>query len=69
MMAAQMPWLPIGTAPKDGTEILLCRSADDGHSETFVQVASWRYGGWTVFYDALPLHFEPTHWMPLPRVP
>lgn len=79
-------WLPIDSAPKDGTRILLCQAIDaDGHAivwgdddqesgQCFVQVAAW-WGdedGWVV-YCSLPseprLHFEPTHWMPLPNPP
>lgn len=77
-------WQPIETAPRDGTEILLCRSVDaDGkriegeHWGLFVQVASWwsgegEDGEWVVYcsLSAEPrLHFEPTHWMPLPELP
>jgi hypothetical protein len=73
-------WQPIETAPKDGTEILLCRAVDaDGHSITgksfgvFCQVAAW-WGTerWVVYCSLIhdpSLHFEPTHWMPLPKAP
>lgn len=78
-------WKPIDTAPKDGTAVMLCWARDsDGkpidwreEPETtgvFVQVASWwpEADGWIV-YCSLPqeprLHFEPTHWMPLPPPP
>lgn len=73
-------WQPIETAPKDGTEILLCRATDaDGDPITdeawgiFVQVAAW-WGSeeWIVYCSMIcepRLHFEPTHWMPLPQNP
>lgn len=71
-------WLPIDTAPKDGTSILICRAYDaDGRIMTgdsfglFVHRAAW-WGngvGWTV-YNSMTLDptafFEPTHWMPIP---
>lgn len=73
-------WQPIETAPKDGTEILLCQATNaDGKPITgtswgiFVQVAAWWEGdGWTVYCSLVQepsLHFEPTHWMPLPTNP
>jgi hypothetical protein len=76
-----MNWQPIETAPKDGTEILLCRAFDaDGSAITgkawgvFVQVAAWWKGedGWIVYCSLVSdpaLHFTPTHWMPLPPNP
>ncbi len=78
-------WQPIETAPKDGTEILLCRALSaDGKPITgsawgvFVQVAAWWAeegdddGEWVV-YCSIPreplLHFEPSHWRSLPPNP
>ena len=76
-----MDWMPIETAPKDGTEILLCRAYDaDGRPivgntfRLFVQRASWWEGEeqWVVYCD-LPqepvLFFKPTHWMRVPPPP
>lgn len=59
-----MTWQPIGTAPKDGTRVLLCSAADSDQRPT-IEVAEWDAkdsvwacgGGW----------FEPdevSHWMP-----
>jgi len=74
-------WQPIETAPKDGTQILLCDALDadgnpitDGSWGLFVQVAAWWAGedAWIVYCDMVrdpPLHFEPTHWAPLPKNP
>lgn len=74
-------WKPISTAPKDGTEILLCRRLDaDGQPIVgkafgiFCQVAAW-WGEperWVIYCSMVrdpSLHFEPTHWMPLPEPP
>ena len=71
-----MEWKPIETAPKDGSEILLCRQTNvDGmpvvHFGVFCQVAAWWEGeeSWVVYCNLVAepsLHFEPSHWMPLP---
>lgn len=78
-------WKPIATAPKDGTGILLCRALDadknpirDSAWGIFVQVAAWwpeedgGQGEWIVYCSMSReprLHFEPTHWLPLPANP
>ena len=71
--------------PKDGRALLLCWAIDgdggliDWNKEpntagVFVQVAAWwgEDDGWVVYCDLIQeprLHFEPTHWMPLPEPP
>jgi hypothetical protein len=59
-----MDWQPIETAPKDGTNILLCQ-ATDADGDPIVDDA------WGVFVQVAdpPLHFTPTHWAPLPPNP
>lgn len=76
-----MTWQPIETAPKDGTEVLLCRALNADQQPivgegwgVFVQVAAWWEGdnAWIVYCSMVReprLHFAPTHWMPLPRNP
>lgn len=80
-----MKWQPINTAPKDGRAVLLCWAIDANGKpidwteqpesfDIFVQVASWwdRNDAWIVYCSMaqeLELHFEPTHWMPLPDPP
>lgn len=69
-------WLPIGTAPKDGTDLLLF-SPDAAEPNVFI-------GFWVEFHDPISGHVEsdwtdtwtskeidayPTHWMPLPATP
>lgn len=74
-------WQTIDTAPRDGTQILLCQAYDIEGTPIdalawglFVQVAAWwgEEDEWIV-YCSMPcdpaLHFEPTHWMPLPANP
>jgi len=55
-------WRPIGTAPKDGTEIL---AWFDGHS---VLAVYWRSEGrWVTRGDES--YANPAHWQPLPKGP
>lgn len=63
-------WMPIETAPRDGTVFLgyrrgryaeCCRvQRDDGEM--------WQFGGESGFHEHWP-HIRPTHWMPLPEPP
>lgn len=57
-------WQPIETAPKDGTEILVCNHAT--LDIWFYHVASWMDGLEWWNGDA---RVNPTHWMPLPQPP
>ena len=54
-LQSQVAWLPIGSAPKDGTRII-CRRSNR------VAIGRWvgRYFSWG-WAD------EPTHWQPIPR--
>lgn len=63
-------WLPIATAPKDGSRILVFEGGE-------VQIVAWRamhcgredWGlddGESVYCEG---EFRPTHWMPLPEPP
>jgi len=76
------PWLPISTAPQDGSWILLYDPASHNKVYTGMWDASFSYslkdernvGAWTSciaktfsFGGLLKLH--PTHWMPLPQAP
>lgn len=66
-------WLPIETAPKDGTEVLLFCPDDQP------QIVSCKYWlgyspGWMFTDDTLANIAEegpenPTHWQPLPEPP
>lgn len=78
-----MKWRPIKTVPKDGTKILLCMAEgaggepmDEESFGVFCQVAAWwgdeGDGEWIVYCSMVldpQLHFEPTHWMSLPKPP
>ncbi len=57
-------WQPISTAPKDGTEVLVC-----GYRQQ--SVAAYREGYWRVYTDEgwFGSDQPATHWMPLPEPP
>lgn len=78
-------WLPIETAPKDGTAVLVMRDiwpgSETGRAEKCTghntYVAAWwadegNSGEWVCYMDRIeePIcPIEPTHWMPLPPPP
>lgn len=65
-------WQPIESAPKDGTNILICGHACGGY---YVADVKWNVneGTWCLFDPAEDGHTYPseghTHWMPLPEPP
>lgn len=71
------PWLPIETAPKDGTMFVAWRSVPTWDEDEQRNVAVWEPCiAQTVFGEvcSIPLHYMPrgqriTHWMPLPAPP
>ena len=67
--AQKLQWQPIETAPKDGTEILVCGPLRDG-SGVYRDVTRWP-NGWSGKWPVAYMHNsdEPTHWMPLPEPP
>ena len=59
-------WQPIETAPKDGTEIILCDMnwpRVDGYRPR--KIGLFYAGKWLINGGS----WEPTHWMPLPPPP
>ena len=69
-----MEWQPIETAPKDGTEVLVCRTYGERRTEYAVahcyEGGEWHDMGdigWAGMYGG-PDN-QPTHWMPLPEAP
>jgi hypothetical protein len=60
-IAAASEWLPIESAPKDGTSVLVW---DDG----FVKVGYWDGAAWFDEQNTR-LRLAPTHWQPLPLPP
>lgn len=63
-------WRTIDSAPKDGTEVLVCRPDGD---EWEMRVAYWTGRRWwlEVYDNGLERSsiYEPTHWRPLPPPP
>lgn len=65
-------WRDIASAPKDGTEILVCvtHSLGDGEWQT-IQWVDWQRGDqvWPHYRERIDIPFPPTHWRPLPAPP
>jgi hypothetical protein len=65
-------WQPIETAPKDGTDLLVCAENDcgDGSWETKYWV-DWQMDAyeWPHWEARVDLPNPPAHWMPLPTPP
>ena len=66
-------WQPIETAPRDGGEVLVCRTY--AHNRPEYAVAVWNGEEWRDMGDIgwAGMHGDegnqPTHWMPLPPPP
>lgn len=75
-VGSQSGWLPIETAPRDGTRVLLFWVGPDTRrllrtpEICLAEVYSHKDGVTAVWNgtDKMPLHFF-THWMPLPEPP
>lgn len=62
-------WQPIETAPRDGTDILVCCGPD---FDPMFGVAAWRNDtdGWFIWWDTSgKIVTWPEFWMPLPLPP
>ena len=55
-------WMPIATAPKDGSDILAYNPATRKHVVVF-----WKRDAW--IFPELVFSSSITHWMPLPDAP
>jgi len=62
--AQMLRWRPIGSAPKDGTYILVWFDEAQHHHLLWWFADHWRFKG----SDIIPV-VAPTHWMPLPEPP
>lgn len=60
-------WLPISTAPKDGTRVLLYRA--NWQEPNSVGWYSSNNEGWMIAGTGAPAWLGATHWMPLPPPP
>lgn len=67
-----MNWMPIETAPKDGTPIIALRLCPEPHVEGMYWADLHGVGGgmwfWTYDGDA-PTKNPPTYWIPIPELP
>jgi hypothetical protein len=62
-------WQPISTAPRDGTRIIVTRTAPTGRNPAkIVWGAEGAPQGWR-WRQQKVIRFEPTHWRPLPAPP
>lgn len=68
-------WQPIGTAPKDGTQVILLVNGR-AFAGRYVVTERFengklitRYDGWIYGYNPLGGRPEPTHWFALPALP
>lgn len=75
-----MEWQPIETAPKDGTKIIGLMKDGLVGTITSQRYHTWkkdedgtplfvRYWTWDKQDQLMPVHFDVTHWMPLPEPP
>ena len=63
-------WMPIETAPKDGTDVLLFTK--EGIIQGYFTYFEWDQTVVYATYDGsgcVAFYREPTHWMPLPPPP
>lgn len=79
--AAALPepmWLPIESAPRDGTHVLIAFGQDHVSSGAYVanddDPFPWKFldqqaQGFPIFNGARDDKYGPTHWMPLPGPP
>jgi len=69
-----MDWHPIGTAPKDGRDILLYAPESPVNGEPVYVAVSWQViggsgfwrGGFDSNHEPLEAKGEFSHWMPIP---
>lgn len=66
-LRAVQAWRPIGTAPKDGTRVLLWPVWSDGLPDAGWWEVRPRSSGWVHVYGRVLE--KPTHWQPLPEPP
>lgn len=73
-LRAERQWQPIGTAPKDGTDVLVyAKESDDDDYGQFVarwSASAWWGPSWVAYeHRSETQYLYVTHWMPLPAAP
>jgi len=58
----KLKWLPIESAPKDGTWIIV----NDGNNENISKLAAF-HNEENIWSDTVGAFFNPTHWLPIPE--
>ncbi len=61
-------WIPIESAPKDGTRVLLFAGKWILGTSSVPYIGGWSEK-WQCFKNELMNDCKPTHWMPLPEPP
>lgn len=72
LAAAPGRWLPIESAPRDGTEVLLALwDGNNPRNGRVLSVGHWHEGMWhnDCPRDKTTELYPPTHWQPLPAPP
>lgn len=64
-----MEWMPIETAPKDGTSILIFEPCSNRCLYNRIYVVHYSDKSWAESDGEMYSVFYPTHWMPLPNPP
>ena len=73
--AQMLRWRPIGSAPKDGTEVVLCgivgiyKPSDPIDEKYDFAIAGWNQNNWIIHSNEDVIFYNPTHWMPIPEPP
>lgn len=65
---SQPKWLPIETAPRDGTWILVAGPDQTGAGRMVCRMVAEAWG-WESADDGYGAYIQPTHWMALPANP
>lgn len=61
-------WLPIESAPKNGTRIMVYNSVTGTYCSSSID-GEWPFYGWNNYGNVGIWYPVPTHWQPLPDPP
>lgn len=63
------PWLPIESAPRDGSRVLMWSDSDDGAHTGYYNGHYWQIAWWDIGHDGNREVFKPTFWQPITEPP